>query len=472
MPSRRKFLTSSLLGLGGLSTIFTKSGKAEISSSDSEELPVIDEGDICIIGGSCTGVFAAIRAARLGAKVIIMDKLNAFGGTATHSLVNVWHSLYNTESNKRIIAGLTQETLERLQKRDLVSQKHEYGGFHFNPEELKIELDEMIQEAGVTPHLHTFFAAPYLSNEGKPRGAIVENKSGRGVIKANILIDASGDGDLCYRYGTRNYTHQLINPPSTCAIFENYREIGHKVKELIAKHHEEFNLPEGFIWGSTIPLSETYMVAGTRVYDTNCAHAEELTKAEMEGRRQIRAIHDIIRKYAPEQTVALNNLPSQIGIRETRHIACQYQLKGDDVLYGKSFKDAIANGSYRVDIHHSDKPGVTFKYLDGRKVYNPPGKPEEKGRWREKTENPPTYYHIPLRTIIPDNNPGNLLLAGRMLDADTEAFSAVRVMVNLNQTGEAAGVTAYLALQNNQPVQDVPAEDVRSLLKQGGSVIL
>lgn len=39
--------------------------------------------DICVVGGSCTGLFAAVRAARLGAKVAIVEKQNCFGGVAT-----------------------------------------------------------------------------------------------------------------------------------------------------------------------------------------------------------------------------------------------------------------------------------------------------------------------------------------------------------------------------------------------------
>ncbi|NLO74895.1 MAG: FAD-dependent oxidoreductase, partial [candidate division WS1 bacterium] len=61
---------------------------------------------------------------------------------------------------------------------------------------------------------------------------------------------------------------------------------------------------------------------------------------------------------------------------------------------------------------------------------------------------------------------------GRMLDADQVAFSAVRVMVNLNQTGEAAGVAAFVALDSGLSVQEVPASRVRELLTQGGSLIL
>ena len=124
-------------------------------------------------------------------------------------------------------------------------------------------------------------------------------------------------------------------------------------------------------------------------------------------------------------------MTSTIGVRDTCHIRCRYQLRGEDVLGGARFDDAIAHGSYRVDTHHAHKPGTTLKYLDGTQVSSRPGYPEEKSRWRPKTAASPTYYQVPLRSLLPGKY-GNLILAGRMLDADKTAFSAVRVMVNTN----------------------------------------
>ena len=77
-------------------------------------VPIIAAADVCVLGGSCTGVFAAIRAARLGARVVLVERANCFGGVATLSLVNVWHSPLDTEFTQPIIGGLTIETIERL----------------------------------------------------------------------------------------------------------------------------------------------------------------------------------------------------------------------------------------------------------------------------------------------------------------------------------------------------------------------
>ena len=84
---------------------------------EARDVPVKHTADVCVIGGSCTGVFAAVRAARLGKTVVLVEKTNAFGGVATNGLVCIWHSLHDTVGEKQIIGGLTLEIEERLRKR-------------------------------------------------------------------------------------------------------------------------------------------------------------------------------------------------------------------------------------------------------------------------------------------------------------------------------------------------------------------
>lgn len=451
-------------------------------------IPVYHEADVCVLGGSCTGVFAAVRAARLGAKVVIVEKQNAFGGVATSGLVNIWHSLYNTEFSKQIIAGLTWETIERLQRIGAV--KEEQGshsvGYVLNTEELKIELDKLVMESGVKPYLHTQFVSPYVEH-GKLAAVIVENKSGRGAIRAKAFIDATGDGDLCARLGLKHRQSSHFQPSTACAKISGWgahddamddvtghdRLIGLDLQAARLAHRDEFQIPEGFGWGRHVPgTKDVYMYAGTRVYHADSSDGEQLTSSEIEGRRQVRAIMDMIRKYGPDNRLSLVSLPSYIGTRETRHIDCLHRLSGSEVLSGESFDDAIAYGSYRVDIHHQGKPGLTFKYLDGTQIYVRPGYPNEVGRWRSVTPVNPTYYQIPYRSLLPQGPYGNLILAGRMMDADEEAFGGVRVMVNMNQTGEAAGVAAYLALHQAKTMREIAAAELRDKLKAGGSVML
>lgn len=439
----------------------------------SRQIPVWHECDVCVIGGSCTGVFAAVRAARLGMRVALVERMGCFGGVATLSLVNIWHSHLDEVFERPIFAGLTLEVMERLSKRDAVkiSERSPSYRWSFNPQELQIELDLLVQENRICPYLHTLFVSPHVE-EGRLRGVVVENKSGRGVILARQFIDASGDGDVAERLGLPTYVSESSQPSTTCAILSGMDTLeGHDWQGLLREHGKEFGLLPGFAWDAAIPGSDARMVAATRVYDSNCASGDALTRAEMEGRRQIRAIMDLLKKYVPELKLCLMALPSRIGIRETRHVRCQHQLTGAEILGGDHFDDAIANGSYRVDIHHHDKPGITLRYLNGRQDYHNPGRPSQSSRWREETAVNPTYYQIPYRALLPQGGT-NLLMAGRMIDADPLAHAAIRVMVNMNQVGEAAGVAAALAVQSSIDSAQVPASRVREELTRGGSLML
>lgn len=164
-------------------------------------------------------------------------------------------------------------------------------------------------------------------------------------------------------------------------------------------------------------------------------------------------------------------LPAYIGIRETRHATCLHRLTENEVLTGVRFADAIANGSYRVDVHHSEKAGFTFRYLDGREIYIVPGQPNVEGRWRSEQDVDPTFYQIPYRCLVPQGAE-NVLIAGRLVDADRGAYGAVRVMVNCNQTGEAAGTAAYLALDAGRVVSEVDKIELRRTLRDNGAVII
>ena len=227
-------------------------------------------------------------------------------------------------------------------------------------------------------------------------------------------------------------------------------------------------------WGGPIPdLPDVQLRADTHVFDCDTSKGGQLSLAEIEGRRQVRAIMDLIRKYGPADTqVALVDLAATIGARETMRIVASYRLTGEDVLHGHRFEDAIANGSYRVDIHHADGPGITFRYLNGTEVVVPErGAGPVRKRWRDPVDTDPTFYQIPWRCLLQDRIP-NLVLAGRMLDADKTAFSAVRVMVNMNQTGEAAGIACSIAAKKGIPIQSIDPVTIRNELAASGSIVI
>lgn len=441
------------------------------------ELPVADDVDLCVAGGSCTGVFAAVRAARLGARVALVEGLGFFGGTATASLVNIWHPLLDAEFRHPIMAGLTKEILERLKKRNGVieTKPGPHGGYFLNPEELKIELDELVREAGVRPFLHAHAVATLPgARPGEIAALIIEDKSGRRAIRARAFIDATGDGDVLARAGLAFEVRPHPQPPTTIAVFDHFNALS----EASPKWADEVFNPErpqalapGFLWTAPLPgRPDSCLVAGTRVNGTDSSDGDSLTAAEMEGRRQVRAMTDILRTLPGGATLTLANLPARIGLRESRHAKARHQLTVDEVLHGASFPDTIACGTYPVDIHHNDRPGATLRYLDGTERLIAPRCAPVLSRWRPAEAGVTPFYQIPLRGLIP-RDARNLLVAGRLVDADRHAYGAIRVMVNANQTGEAAGVAAALAVRAGVDPVEIDPTLVRKSLRDGGSLL-
>ena len=432
---------------------------------------VIDTVDVCVIGGSATGVFAAVRAAKKGLKVAIVEKQNCFGGTAASGLVHIWHSIHDTENKFQIIGGLTEEIINRLKVRSSVicNPTSKSSAYILNTEELKIELDKLIVENNIIPYLHSYFCTAVCEDD-KISHIIIENKDGRNAISARFFIDASGDGDLCNCLEVPSYRNQNEQPPTMCAKIMGTESIMKNTTDLIREHREEFGLEKDWGWHQVIPSApDVIMHAETHVFNRDLASAADLTYSEIEGRRQIRAVMDCIKKYA-KKDITLLSLPSYIGIRETRHIKSHHKMTGDELLGGTRFTDAILNGSYRVDIHHSDDFGITFKYLDGKQ--NTITDKSVWTRWREETEKNPTFYQVPYRSLIPKTDIKNLLFCGRMIDADPVAYSALRVMVNANQMGEAAGMAAALAVEGDIAAHDVNTGTLRNELQKAGAIML
>lgn len=417
---------------------------SDVINEKPRSVPVVQDCDVCVLGGSCTGVFAAVRAAQMGARVALIERQNAFGGMASAALVNVWHKLYSNKDKKPVIGGLTREMVERLDKIGAVSSRGDEG-FNLNTEELKIELDKLILENKVTPYLHTFYTAASM-NGSSIDAVFLENKNGRQAIRAKVFIDATGDGDLAKDAGLPFETRQGLQPPTTCAEISGLPD---NIHSLINQHREEFGLAPDHGWGAPVPGSDgVKMCAYTHVFNTDASDANQLTAAEIEGRHQVRAVMDIARKYGGgKNKPCLLDLGASLGIRETRSFTANYRLTSDDVITCKRFPDAIANGTYHIDIHDPETGRFNFKEPQG------------------------DFYQIPLSTMV-NNKAPNIVLAGRMISTDREAFGGIRVMVNLNQTGEAAGVTAALAASQSKPVSSVDAEAVRKALSDLGAIII
>ena len=437
------------------------------------KIPVKDECDLCVVGGSCTGVFAAVRAARLGLSVVLVEKHNILGGTAVSGLVNIWHSLNDIHEREQVIAGLTYETLKRLAGRGvLVTSPEPTLAYNFNPFELAMVLDEYVKENKIKVRLHTGYAA-LVQERGEIKAVIIEDADGRGAIKAKFFIDATGDGRLARDVGIPSYTSAALQPPTACFFLKgDMKNI--KLGEMIHEHGAEFGLDDDWGWSTTLEHDKDItMRADNHVFGLRLDSADDLTAAEIEGRRRADAFVKMLKKYGYDD-YRMVGLCSHIGTRETVHYETKYKANTTALLRGEKYSAPILKGSYRVDIHHSEDNGITFKYLDGRSV-TVWGKNTRiaQSNWREEeglTDECASYYELPFDVLVP-REVKNLIPVGRMLNADEGAFGALRVMVNLNQLGEAAGVTAYLAVSEEKSVGKIDGGAVSELLRKGGSAV-
>lgn len=443
------------------------------------DIPIAAECDLVVVGGSCTGVFAAVAAARMGLSVCLVEQFNQFGGTATASMVCVWHSLWDTAGEIETTAGLTREVIERLRRRGAITEKERtnpHWQFAFAPAEMASELDVLVQEHRIRPFLHARVAATICTGR-TVTAVVIEDKSGRRAIRARAVVDASGDADVLRRAGIALRTHDKLQPATMAAMVSGLPELrrtpGFDLNRTLFDATNPNALQRGFVWAARIPgIPDQELIFGTRVHNVDASDGDALTRAEMEGRGQVRQIIDLLRAKHPEQPVALTAIPSRIGIRESGHANCLHQLTEHEVLTGVRFPDAIANSCYRVDIHPQGGAGIIFRYLDGREMRQiAADQAPEWSRWRPMQAVDPTFYQVPYRSLVP-RDLDNVLVAGRCLDADPGAFGAVRVMVVCNQMGEAAGTAAALALQRGQTMAEVDPQVLRQTLTAHGAIML
>lgn len=443
------------------------------------ETPVVADCDVVVVGGSCTGVFAAVAAARLGKSVCLVEQLNQFGGTATASMVCVWHSLWDTKGELRITSGLTQQVMDRLAKRKVVVEQgrdNPHWQYAFVPAELAIELDALVLEHRIRPFLHARVAA-VVRDDRRIQAVIIEDTSGRRAIRARAVIDASGNADVLRRAGIALRTHEALQPPTTAALVSGIKRVqaaqpDFNLGKTLFDPANPKALRNGFVWRAPVPGNpDLQLIFGTRVHGVDTSDADALTRAEMEGRRQVRQVVDLVREACPQENVTLAAIPARIGIRETGHADCLHRLTEQEVLHGRRFDDAIANGSYRVDIHSQGGGGLIFRYYDGREVVVHADQTSTAGRWRPEQAVDPTFAQIPYRSLVPKAL-DNVLVAGRCLDADPGAFGAVRVMVTCNQMGEAAGTAAALSLEDGRAMAAVETGKLRRVLADQGATVI
>lgn len=445
-----------------------------------DEVPVLGSFDVCVVGGGPAGVFAAVRAARLGATVCLVEQLSALGGTSAMAQVNEWHSIHDISGEERIVGGLIYETIERLRARRALREypPGERIEFRFNSAELSIELDLLVHEAGVRLLLCSTLTDVVLEDEGRVEAIVLGDISGRRAVRARQFIDASGNGALISRAGLLTHREREMQPVSHQFMISGLDELrasaGYEgsLWEAVRDLRDRRDHPESDPWINRVPhATDVHNVMGARLNGVDATDPDQLTSALREGRRLSRAFIDLLRDRfgSDADPVTLLSFAPLLGIRQTRQVLAQHRLTELDLMSGEHFSDSIAVGVYPVDVHSTY--GTVLRYLNGwEDRIGADGTHRERRRWRDPGESSPPFYCIPFRSILPLGS-HNALVAGRLVDATADAYGAVRVVVVCAQFGEAAGIAAALAVRDDSDISRIDVREVQHLLRSAGTAL-
>jgi hypothetical protein len=429
---------------------------------------------------------AALGAAWTGAQVIIAERYGFLGGNPTVALVNPlmsWHTHRDVPQRAAtlllpqdhgpgdpVVAGALSVFLNNLLNAGGALAPAEETGYTvpFDPEIYKIVALDTLDEAGANILLHSRANAAW-GPQCAPEGVVFESKLGPFVVSAATMVDCTGDGDIAAFAGAQfqigRESDGRVQPMTLMfrianfdrgrfadyiKLYPNQWRGVHGLWDLVrqAAKRGDLKLPREDILLFATPHEDELSANCTRVTETVGIDVLELTRAEIESRRQMRDIMNFLNKYVPgfEQAYVVQS-GNSIGVRETRRIIGDYILTVEDVLEGRKFEDAIARASYPVDIHNPTGPGTTITRLPADE-----------------------WYEVPLRCLLP-KDVDNLLVAGRCISGTHEAHSSYRVTPTAMATGHAAGVCAALASLTKRQPRDIPASEVQQKLREQKAII-
>jgi len=398
-------------------------------TEDRREIPVHGDYDVVVCGAGPAGVAAALSAARHGVSVCLLESQGCLGGVWTSGLLS-----YILDARGK--PGLVGEIRRRLRERGALAEERDL----YDAEEMKLLLEEMCGESGVTVRLYARLVGCRLYGRSVSH-AIFEAKEGRFAIGGRCFIDTTGDGDLGNFAGCRfdlgrNSDH-LTQPMTLMALVSN-------VPETIRANPYPTKLGASCVnkadfrrWLVEAGVTPSYSMPSifalpnglcaimvNHAYEKSGLDSRDLTQATVETRREVHRVVAAMRTFGPEWArVRLVATASQIGVREGRRIRGLETVSMDDLVSGRRYPNAVAHVTFPIDVH-------SIRKEDGG------------GYGSDHIVSKP--YDIPLGALIA-RDVENLFLAGRCISGDFYAHASYRVTGNAVATGEAAGRSAAYA---------------------------
>ncbi len=422
-------------------------------------IPTTLETDILVVGGGSAGVVAAISAASQGCLVTLIERYGFLGGFST-TVLDTFCGFYMRQSgeSRKIVGGIPDLITDKLNQRGAAlirTSRYRKAGdvITYHPEMLKIVWESLALQSGVRLLYHTFAADAIMEGE-RVVGIVTMGKSGWMRIKAQVVIDASGDADLAVAAGvlyeqgdglqamTTTFQVGGVDVARACQMSKD--ELAGLMAEAAASD-ERTPIKAGSFSITTLP--GVMIVNMAHVSDLDPTDPDQLTQAEIQGRERALICQRFLQTRLPGfEGSYLAKLSTQIGVREGRRIIGEYRLTRKDVLQARRFGDGIARGAWPMEDHRPEA-GVRVEYL-------PEGQ----------------TYDIPYRCLLPRKVQG-LLVAGRCLSADHDAHASVRVMAQCMAMGQAAGIAAGLAIRDRSAPRDINISELQAQLRTTGAMI-
>lgn len=420
---------------------------------DAREIPVKGDFDVVVCGGGPAGFAAALAAAREGVRVLLLEVNGCAGGIWTAGLLS-W--ILDAKNKSGIMAELIAKLTERQVGRVAG------GAVVYEPDAMKLLLEQMLLEAGVRIRLHTRVVGAASGSGNRLQVVLTESKSGREAWTGATFIDATGDGDLAAQAGCGfdfgRPGDGITQPFSLLALltgvrtdeitpFINHvaesRKLGTGKGNLLAEFRRA-GIDPSYGGPSIFEIHDgLYAMMANHQYQVAAIDADDVTRATLEARLENHRLVDALRKLGGAwKDLELVATAEQIGTREGRRVHGRYHVDSEVLRQGSQFEDSICHVTFGIDVHATD-PRTT--------------KGIEEKPFKSKS------YDVPLRALLARDVDG-LMLAGRCISGDFIAHSSYRVTGNSVAMGEAAGLTSALACKHRVLPHEVPFAELKSLL--------